>query len=99
MPASDVQRLQALTQHLRLASSSQDWARVELLDHMVSEWAAKLPEQVNVEARAAWQQLAIAHAEARQACVLALQESGMRLRDLQNQNEAHKAYAWQEQFL
>jgi hypothetical protein len=48
--------------------------------------------------RVAWQELAAAHAAAHAACQQALHEAGVRLRDLQHHNEAHKAYAWQEQF-
>lgn len=99
MLVSDVQRLLALTQHLTAAASSQDWERVGQLDRMVSDLAANLPKHVSVEAQSAWRQLAVVHSQVRQACELALQEISARLRDLQNQSEAHKAYAWQEQFL
>lgn len=98
MPVSNVQRLQALSQHLALATSSQDWGRLQELERMVADCLDKLPQQLSAEALVAWQQLTAVHTQAHQACAAALQETGARLRDLQDQSEAHKAYAWQEQF-
>ena len=99
MPVSDVARLHALAQQLVDAGSTQDWERVQQLDQLVVQWLATpsggMPQ--DLKARAAWQQVAQAHAHARSACQVALNEAGTRLRDLHNQNEAHKAYAWQEQ--
>ena len=100
MPVSDLPRLQALAQQLAAAGADQDWERLAQLDRLTQQWAqqppAALPDDAAVQA--AWRQIVQAHGQARAACRLALAEAGARLRDLPHQNEAHKAYAWQEQF-
>lgn len=100
MPVSDTERLMAVARHLRAAGTAQDWEQLAQLDRLVASWAAQPPEALPAVAavQTAWQEVAEAHAAARTACQEALHEAGTRLRDLQHHNEAHKAYAWQEQF-
>lgn len=100
MPVSDATRLHALAHQLTTASTAQDWERLGQLDRLLAQWVALPPEVLPEEpaVQAAWQQLVEAHKQARKACQQALFEAGTRLSDLQNHNEAHKAYAWQEQF-
>ena len=99
MPVSDIARLQALSQQLVHAGSTQDWERLGQLDQLASQWWEVPPVGVPADpvVYAAWQEVAYAHEHARRACQQALNEAGARLSDLHNQNEAHKAYAWQEQ--
>lgn len=100
MPVSDRERLLALARQLQVVSAAQDWGRLAQLDRLVADWASRSPALLpaDEDMRVAWQELAAAHAAAHAACQQALHEAGVRLRDLQHHNEAHKAYAWQEQF-
>ena len=100
MPVSDRERLLALARQLQVVSAAQDWERLAQLDRLVADWASRPPALLPADAdvRVAWQELATAHAAAHAACKQALHEAGLRLRDLQHHNEAHQAYAWQEQF-
>lgn len=99
MPAFDAQRLEALAQQLLAAAAAQDWVRLGQLDLLLSQWlvVAQATPSADADQQEAWHRVAAAHALARSACQQALQEAGARLRDLHNHNEAHKAYAWQEQ--
>ena len=99
MPAFDAKRLEALAQQLQAAATAQDWVRLGQLDQLLSQWLAEEQAMPSADPaqQAAWHRVASAHGQARSACQQALQEAGARLRDLHNHNEAHKAYAWQEQ--
>ena len=100
MPVSDVARLRALAQQISTARQSQDWERLRQLDSLLTQWLllppAELPD--DMELHTVWRVVMESHAQARAACQQALQEVNAQLRGLQNQSEAHKAYAWQEQF-
>jgi hypothetical protein len=100
MPVSDVARLRALSQQISAAGKSQDWERLRQLDSLLAQWI-ELPPAVlpdDAEVHSVWRELMESHIQARKACQQSLQEVSAQLRGLQNQSEAHKAYAWQEQF-
>ena len=100
MPVSDRERLLALARQLQVVSAAKDWECLAQLDRLAADWASRSPALLpaDEDMRVAWQELAVAHAAVHEACKQALHEAGARLRDLQHHNEAHKAYAWQEQF-
>lgn len=97
MPSFDAARYALMAQQLQRAAESQDWRRLGQLDVLIRGWIeAAEPATVGDAEKAAWRQVAKAHAQALQACAFARQEVSEQLQKLQNSQEAQKAYAWQE---
>ena len=97
MPSCEPHVLQAMGQHLQRAAQAQDWDLVRQLDARVMQWLQGLePRTLSASQKHAWNSLSVMHAAAMDACVQAKQEAAVHLQDLNKQQEAHKAYAWQE---
>lgn len=97
MPSFDAAHYQLLAQQLRVAADTQDWARLGQLDTLIRRWIdAANGAALNVTEKDAWQQVVHAHTYALKACQVARQEAAAQLQQLQNSQEAQKAYAWQE---
>lgn len=93
MPSCDASQLRSWIQHIQAAVAEQDWPRVQQLDALMQRWVRSGPLPAYA---AAWREAADAHAQALQACQSAKEEVAQQLRALQNNQEAQKAYAWQE---
>ena len=97
MPSCEPHVLHAMGQHLLRAAQVQDWALLAQLDARVMQWAQALElGLLSAQQKSAWADLTVLHAEAMQACACARQEAAAHLQELNKQQEAQKAYAWQE---
>lgn len=93
MPSSEAHTLRVLAQQLLAASTAQDWMRLGQLDALV---AKSLQQAQGQSLLAEWALVRQAHAQALEACKLAREQAHIELRNLQNSQEAQKAYAWQQ---
>lgn len=93
MPSSEAHTLRVLAQQLFAAGSAQDWERLGQLDALVAQCLQQAPSQLLL---AEWALVRQAHAQALTACKLARDQAHTELRNLQNSQEAQKAYAWQQ---
>lgn len=97
MPSVDADRWRAMTLQLQQAAEQQDWSRVQKLDQLLQQWLQQLSASEADALPAADKALLMrTHAMAHQACTEAKQQARVQLQQLENQQEAQKAYAWQE---
>lgn len=97
MPSCEPALVQAMAQHLLKAAQNEDWNMLSQLDLRVQQWLQELGLVcLSDEQRSAWIYLAEAHAEAQRLCRQRLQDVAGKLKSLDQQQEAQKAYAWQE---
>ena len=97
MPSCNAANLAAMAKELKGAASTQDWPRLQRLDAALQQWLHGEAEAVVQPAsRALWADVALAHAQARQACADAKSALAAQMAELSDNREARKAYAWQE---
>ncbi|WP_455555985.1 hypothetical protein [Comamonas sp.] len=96
MLSAEDSRWHAMAQQLELAAAQQDWERVQKLDQMLAQWLQDAGTDVHSITPEVQHHLHSVHAQASRACAQARQLAWEQLNSLQNQQEAQKAYAWQD---
>lgn len=96
MPAGDISCWRSMALQLQQAADQQDWERVRKLDQLLVQWLHSPAFAGQAEHRQEQALLLQTHQQVLQACRQAREAAWQNLHGLEKQQEAQKAYAWQE---
>lgn len=96
MPTGEISCWRSMAQQLQQAADQQDWERVRKLDQLLVQWLQSPAFALQVEHRQEQALLLQTHHQVLQSCRQARAVAWQNLHGLEKQQEAQKAYAWQE---